>query len=205
MLGVDAGDASAVAADGGDLQVLKDLDPARPRAFGERLGDVDGVAVAVARDVNAADHIVEIGERIQIADFGRRYDMHRQLENLGHGGVALELFHASGGRCERDGSALPVARRLAGLGLEPSIQLRRVAREPRHVHALTQLSDQTRRMPGGAARELLALEQHDVAPAELGQMVGDGAADDAAADDDDPGVLGKIGHAQARIRALSGS
>ena len=35
--------------------------------------------------------------------------------------------------------------------------------------------------------QLVALEQDDVAPAELGQVVGERGAADAAADDDDPG------------------
>ena len=50
------------------------------------------------------------------------------------------------------------------------------------------LADQPGGMPGGAAGELALLEQHDVAPAELGEVVGDARADDAAADDDDFGV-----------------
>ena len=50
-------------------------------------------------------------------------------------------------------------------------------------------------MPGCAARQLFALEQNDVAPTELAQMVGNGAADDAPAHDDDPRTSGKIdGH-----------
>jgi hypothetical protein len=40
-------------------------------------------------------------------------------------------------------------------------------------------------MPGRAAGELLALKQQDVGPAEPGEVIGDRAAGDAAADDDD--------------------
>ena len=43
-------------------------------------------------------------------------------------------------------------------------------------------------MPGGAAGQLPAFEQHHIRDAQLGQVVGDGAADDAAADDDDVGA-----------------
>ena len=45
-------------------------------------------------------------------------------------------------------------------------------------------------MPGGAARELALFEQDDVVPAHLGEVIGHAAANDAAADDDDAGVLG---------------
>ena len=40
--------------------------------------------------------------------------------------------------------------------------------------------------------QLLALQQHDVGPAELGQMIGDRAAGNAAADDDGAGLGGKV-------------
>ena len=48
-----------------------------------------------------------------------------------------------------------------------------------------------------AARQVGALEEHDVVPAELRQPVEDGAAADAAADDDD---LGPVLHDSARSK-----
>jgi hypothetical protein len=39
-------------------------------------------------------------------------------------------------------------------------------------------------VPGRTGRELVLLEQDDVGPAEVGEVVGDAAADHAAADDD---------------------
>ena len=50
--------------------------------------------------------------------------------------------------------------------------------------------DQPGGVPGRAAGELLALQQQHVGDAELGQVIGDRAADDAAADDDDVGAGG---------------
>jgi len=50
-------------------------------------------------------------------------------------------------------------------------------------------------VPGRAARQLFTLDENDVAPAHFAQVVGDGAADDAAAHDDDPRTSGQIyGH-----------
>src|ERR1700730_2810625 len=46
-------------------------------------------------------------------------------------------------------------------------------------------------MPGCAAGELALFEQDNVGEAELGQVVGDAGADDAAADDDDVGAIRK--------------
>ena len=43
--------------------------------------------------------------------------------------------------------------------------------------------DEAGRVPGGALGQLVLLDQHDVGPAEPGQVVGDAAARDPAADD----------------------
>ena len=75
------------------------------------------------------------------------------------------------------------AGRLPGLGLEAGVELGRVFGEAREVRGRAQLADQPGGVPGGAGGQLLALQQHHVAPAELGQMIGDRAADHAAADD----------------------
>ena len=116
--------------------------------------------------------------------------MDLEAEHLGHRGIAAQLLHAAGRGGKRQRAALTVARRLPRLRLKTAIELARVAREARHVHALAQLSDETCGVPGRAAGELLALKQHDVAPTELAQVVGDRAADDAAADNDDARTRG---------------
>ena len=57
------------------------------------------------------------------------------------------------------------------------------------------MPDQPCGMPGGAAGELLALKQYDIADPDFCQVVGDGASDDASADDDDLCVGGQcVGH-----------
>ena len=49
-------------------------------------------------------------------------------------------------------------------------------------------ADQPGGVPGGAAAELDPLQQHDIGPAQLGQMIGDAGTDNAAADDDGAGA-----------------
>ena len=117
--------APAVVMDGGDFEILENRRAAAARALGQRLRDIDGIGIAVARDVNAADDVLEIGERIQRVNLLRVHDVHRQAEYLGHGGVASQLLHASGRGRQGHRSALPIAGGLAGLGLQAAIQLAR--------------------------------------------------------------------------------
>ncbi|MNY67343.1 hypothetical protein D3C86_2049140 [compost metagenome] len=55
-----------------------------------------------------------------------------------------------------------------------------------------QLADEAGRVPGGAAAQLPLLQQHDVRPAEPGQVIGHRTADNTAADDDDLCLRWKI-------------
>ena len=108
----------------------------------------------------------------------------------GHGGGALEQGHAVIGAGDGEAAAAFPARRLAGLGLEIFIELARVANEAGQVLMGAQLADQPGGVPCRAATELALFEEHDFAPTKLGQMIGDGTADDAAADDHRPGLGG---------------
>ena len=98
-----------------------------------------------------------------------------------------------------DAARAAKARGLARLRLETLVEHGAVAGQAREVVAGAQLADEPRRVPGGAAGQLAPLEQDDVAPAELGQVIGDAAADDAAADDDDARVGGKRGRHRRTI------
>ena len=77
---------------------------------------------------------------------------------------------------------------LSGLRFEALVEDGAVPRQAGQVVTGAQLSDETGGMPGGSTGQLAPLQQHDVAPAELRQVVRDAAADDAAADDDDTRV-----------------
>ena len=77
----------------------------------------------------------------------------------------------------------------------PSNRRGRIFRQFGQVARGAQLADEARRMPGGAGRQLLPLQHHDIGDAILGQVIGNRAADNAAADDDDIGAGGQgLGH-----------
>ena len=83
-------------------------------------------------------------------------------------------------------AAVPLpAGRESGLGLQPVVERDRIAEELRDVGVGAELPDEPGRMPGRAGGELGALQQQHVAQAHLAEMIGDRAADDAAADDHD--------------------
>ena len=86
----------------------------------------------------------------------------------------------------------PEPGRQAGLGLEPRVEIARVlAHLGRRLRGRAERHHQPGGVPGGARGQPVALEQHDVPDAHVRQVVGDRGADDAAADDDDPGAVGQ--------------
>ncbi len=63
---------------------------------------------------------------------------------------------------------------------------------PRQRQARAQLADEAGGVERRAAGQLVAVEQHDVALAELREVVGDRGAADAAADDHDARAVGQL-------------
>ena len=142
---------------------------------------------------------VDVEVRIHLLDLGGRDLAHVDVEGAGHRGLPVDLVLALLGQRDGDRADLPHAGGDAGLGLELDVEIGGIFGEPRHVLRGAQLADQPGGVPGRAGGELLALEQHDVGPAELGQMIGDRAAGNAAADDDRAGLGRKSGHADAAL------
>ncbi|MCY1308062.1 hypothetical protein D9M70_580450 [compost metagenome] len=64
-----------------------------------------------------------------------------------------------------------------------------VALKPGHVHVAVQRVEARGGVPGGAGGEHFPLQQHDVAPAEFGQVVKHGASNDATTDHDDLSLI----------------
>src|SRR3546814_1664772 len=73
---------------------------------------------------------------------------------------------------------------LPGLRLQPLVELDRALQHAGGVARGAELADQAGGVPGGALGQRRLLQQDDVLLARLGEVVGDGAADDAAPDDE---------------------
>jgi hypothetical protein len=144
------------------------------------------IHVAVAFDPGGAFDAFRLEQRKKLACLRRGNELDLKAEALRHRRRALELEPARGRRGEAQAPDTLPPRCLARFGFELAVQLRAVAHQAREIAAAAKLPDQSRRVPRRAVRELQALEQHDVANAALREVIRDAAADDAAADDDDP-------------------
>ena len=193
---VDARDAAVFAADRRHPGVLDDPDTALARATGQCLCDVGRVALAVEGNVDGADDVGGLEMRVALPHLGDRDFLDVDAVGAAHCGGPQKLLATLIRQRHRNRAALAHAGGDAGLFLQPHVELGGIAREPRHVGAGAQLADQTGGVPGRAAGELLAFQQHDVGPAKFGEMIRDRASGDAAADDDGAGAGGDRGQAR---------
>ena len=191
---VDTGHAAVGGGDARDPDLLDDAGPAHPCALGQRQRDIARIGLPIQRQVDARHHVrnLQMGVKRQHFAWGKLIHVH--AEGAGQGRLAQDLLAPLPGQRDGDRAALPQAGRQPGFRLKPGVKIGGIFRQPRHVLAGAQLTDQPRRMPGGARGQLLALEQQDVGPAELRQVIGDGTAGNAASDNDDAGLGGQFGH-----------
>ena len=143
--------------------------------------------MAVGRQVRGREQPVRRDERVQLAQPVEVDDLDRDADELAHRRPRTELVEPVLARREPDAAALVV------VALEPAVELDRVAEQAHHVVARVELRAEPGRVPGRAARQLGLLEQHDVVPAELREVVREAAARDSASDDCDPRVLSHCG------------
>src|SRR5277367_537884 len=163
-----------------------DLGAGQGRALGVSLRHPPGIEMALDRIEHRADEMFLVDERIHPRRFVDRddFEIHpevpaartRHLQPvqpfLRAGQIeAARHVHAAGDAGDR----LDLFVELDGVLL----QLGDIGIAVERVHA-------ARGMPRRARSQLRALEQHDVLPAALREVIGDAGADDAPADDGDP-------------------
>ena len=163
-LGAYASDAAGVRLDAGHARARVDARSARAGALGKREGELRRVEVAVAREPGGAADFVQRHQREELARLFRGDQLERQAERLRPARLAAQLLHALLARGQPDAPALDPAAVLAELAVE----LDGVHHHARQRHGAAQLSDQAGRVEGRARGELVALDEHDVVPAELG-------------------------------------
>ena len=193
LVGADAGGAAVGVFDVEDADVLQDRRAAVAGALGQREGELLGDDLAVVGQPGGAEHVVGPQERPLLPGRVGADEVDVHPEPLGHGGGPAKLGHPLGRPRHDEAADLLPPGRVAGLPLQPGVQLGAVLVDPRHAVAGAEPADQPGRVPGRAAGEPALLQQDDVVPAELGEVVGDATADDPAADDDDLRLAGRRG------------
>src|SRR3984957_1861496 len=73
---------------------------------------------------------------------------------------------------------------LAGQRLDLAIQVNRIFLQPRDIRLAVEGVHPARRMPGGTRGQFALFDEHDVGPADLGQVIERACARHAATDDD---------------------
>ncbi len=183
------GDAASIHADRDHPRVGPDRRAARPRAGGQRLGEPGRVEPAVRRQVDRPQDAIGRHQREEIARLRGRDQLERQPERLRPAGLPTQLLEPLGGRRQPERSHLVPGRVHAGLGGEAAVQGRPVHHHPGQRDRAPELPDQAGGVERRAGGQLRPIDEHDIGPAELGEVVGDGGAAHAAADDDRPGML----------------
>ena len=82
---------------------------------------------------------------------------------------------------------------MAGFLFQTGVKLGAVFIDFGHAIGRAKTANQTGGVPGGTAGQLVLLEQHDILPAQFGEVIRNAAANNAAPNDDDLGFFGKIG------------
>ncbi len=188
-----------------DAHALANASAAGAGAFGERLREVRGVRLAVAGQPDRGEEIVGVHERPEPPRLGGRDELDLDAEAAGARHRALELDDALGRARDIDAAAGLPAGCLAGLRLERPVKLDAVAAHASHGAGRPHLADEARGVPSGPAGDPPLLQHQHVAPAELRQVIGEAAADDAAPDDHDLGLRRQACRVHSESRSSRGT
>ena len=174
--------------DRGDLGPAVDLRARVASALGQRLRELRRVDVAVVGIVEAGEDVGRVDERVTLDDLGRA--QHLELDALGVGlrDDVPELVHAIARVRKAHAAGDVVVDVVADLLRQRRVQLGAVTLQLDHVPRRREVGAVACRVPGGAGREFVAFEQHDVREPELRQVVEGAATDGTAADHDYPGM-----------------
>ena len=169
---------------------VAELDPgtAPARDRGHRHGPAGGIGVPVARRVGAQQHAFGVEQRVQPGDLVGADQVALRADAAQHAlHVAEPVDLIFVGR-EPDRAAAMPARGLTRFGLQALVKPGGVEMRLRHVEAADEVRDQPGRVPGRARGELALLDQHDIGPPLLDEVVKERDPHHAAADHDDARV-----------------
>ncbi len=165
-----------------------DLGAAVAGAAREGLGELAGVDVAVIGVPQPALDVVELDQRMARLDLVGADQLERDPLRPRHRRDMGELLHPRRRMGEADRTGDMVVDRVIDLRAEALVERVAVALQLQDVPARREGRAITRRMPGRARGQLVALGEGYVGPAPAHQMIERAAPDGAAADDQHPDV-----------------
>ncbi len=167
----------------GDAGLEIDLGAGDPRRFGIGMGRAGRIEIAVGRIQHGADEILLLEQRQQLLGFfgGQQFGFEAEIAGaaMGH----LQPFHALRRISQHQPAGAVQAAGLAGDLLQLVIEADGIALELGDIRIAVQGVEAAGGMPGRAGGELVALQQHDIAPPRLGEVIEHAATHHAAADD----------------------
>ena len=173
-----------------DRDSLDDPHPEVPGAAGQAHRDVDGVDPPVAWHVEAREQVVGARQREELGHLARADLVDLEAQVPLEGGHPAVLVEAVGIRRRLDQADPLEPGGHPGLGLQAGVEVTGVQPQPgAGLAGGAEARHQACCVPRRARGEPVALEQEHVADPEVGQVVGDRRADDAAPDDDHPDPL----------------
>ena len=161
-----------------------DLGAPRTRARGQRMRGERRIHVPVIRLVDRTEQAVHSHQRIDPGQLLGGEDPEFMADELSEPLHVTKLRHPLGRTGDAQCSARMEAGRLTGLGRQHvAVQTHRGRAHLHDGGVVGEVGAEPGRVPGRARGQLALLQEHDVAPAAPGQVVGERDAHDAAAHD----------------------
>ena len=155
-----------------------------PRAPRQSLGQVCRLDIAVRRMLDRADDAVDLAQRPDRLDLFGREEVDVYADRPRHTGIIPVLVHPVLGPGEAYIAHITEADVQFRLRLEGRIEAHGILVQLPDRIAEVEQRQETRRVPGRAGGQLLALQEHAVGEAELGQVIEGRHPHHAPADDD---------------------
>ena len=143
-----------------------------------------GLARPSSARPEAVDDVVGAHQRHQVGHLARRQHLLGHPHRAHVRRLAAQALVGAWRRGQLEVAALAEPRGEPRLLLQPGVELGGVARHPQRILRRAAGDDLSRRVPGGARGELLALQEHHVGRTQEREVIGDRRADHAATDDD---------------------
>ena len=171
-----------------DGRVPMDLGAGHLGALRVGAGDAGRIDVPLDRVVQRPDEVLRIQQREEVLRFLGRDEIEVHPEVAAARDGHPQEVHPDLRVGQHQAARQVDGARLAADALDLLVQLDRVLLESGDVGVAVERVHPAGGVPGGAGRQVTALQQHDVGPAGLRQVVQDAGADHATTDDDALGL-----------------